>query len=441
MENVKPRQVFADLRWLVAAALLSIGFWYWVFYILAPSNATVVVAAHRPIGNNSDLYPRWLGARELLLHRRDPYSPEVTREIQSGFYGRPLDPSNASDPTAQESFVYPLYVAFLLAPTLTLPFHVVATIFRWLLLVSIAGTVPLWMYCIGSRTKWLVVAAGMLLAVSSSPGMYEYFQQNLAALAVLFVAAAFAATVAGRLGLAGVLLALSTIKPDTTGALVMWLLIWAASLKSRGRMAYWFAGTMTVLVVAGEIYSPHWIGHFLAAVREYPSYGTDPSVIQVLFPRPFAAAVTLALTTYVFIRVWRWRKAAAGSQEFGWAAALVAATTLVTLPKLAGYNAILLIPGLIVSIANYPRLAAGHIFTRAITKAAFACQLWQWLAAVALALACVVIPATRVRSAAHLPDYTFVPLWPITLMAVIAVSSQTKTVTAQEQPRVFKIHT
>ncbi|MGD1006096.1 MAG: hypothetical protein ABR980_02565, partial [Ignavibacteriaceae bacterium] len=34
---------------------------------------------------NSDLYPRWLGSREALLHHRDPYGADVTREIQTGF--------------------------------------------------------------------------------------------------------------------------------------------------------------------------------------------------------------------------------------------------------------------------------------------------------------------------------------------------------------------
>ena len=58
----------------------------------------------------SDLYPRWLGARELLLHHRDPYSPEVTREIQIGYYGRPLDPSRPQDPRDQQGFAYPAYV-------------------------------------------------------------------------------------------------------------------------------------------------------------------------------------------------------------------------------------------------------------------------------------------------------------------------------------------
>src|ERR1700680_1078008 len=139
---------------LCACLIAALGFWRWTEDILAPTNGGTIAAAKRPTGNNSDLYPRWLGTRELLLHGRDPYSAEVTGEIQQGFYGRPLDPRNPSDPTAQESFVYPLYVAFLLAPTVTLPFPMVQEIFRLLLLLAVAGSVPLWMVAVGFRPGW-----------------------------------------------------------------------------------------------------------------------------------------------------------------------------------------------------------------------------------------------------------------------------------------------
>ncbi len=60
---------------------------------MIPQQVAAATAHDSPRGSLSDLYPRWLGARELLLHHRDPYSPEVTREIQIGYYGRVLDPT------------------------------------------------------------------------------------------------------------------------------------------------------------------------------------------------------------------------------------------------------------------------------------------------------------------------------------------------------------
>jgi hypothetical protein len=75
------------LQWSVLAAsvLVCCGFWCWASTILVPANVVFVKTKRIPIGNNSDLYPRWLGAREAVLHSRDPYSAAVNREIQLGF--------------------------------------------------------------------------------------------------------------------------------------------------------------------------------------------------------------------------------------------------------------------------------------------------------------------------------------------------------------------
>lgn len=400
---------------LFACLIVAFGVWRWATAVLAPANTATVVAAHRPIGNNSDLYPRWLGARELLLHGRDPYSLEVTRQIQTGFYGRPLDPQKSTDPVAQESFVYPLYVVFLLAPAISLPFPMVAEIFRWLLLVTIALSVPLWMYAVNIRPRWLFSLCGMLLAVSSYPAVEEYFQQNLAALVLFFLAAAVAAAVRNWLALSGFLLALSTAKPDTTGLVVVWLLLWAsANWKQRVPLLYSFAGSLAALVIAAEAISPHWIGRFLAAVRQYPAYGTDPSILGALLPSWLAALVTVLLVGAFFAVSWRWRDSPAGSDRFAWVLAWGAAVTLTVIPKLAAYNQLLLIPALLMLFRS---IKTTTFLPRALAKAAVACQGWQWLTAVALALSSYSISVSR---PALLPLYTLLALPPIILFAVAA---------------------
>ena len=107
---------------LLLSLLMAGSMWFYVQHVLIAYQRTDAAAHDNPRGNLSDLYPRWLGARELLLHHRDPYSPELTREIQAGYYGRPLDSSRPSDPRDQQGFAYPVYVVFLLAPIITLPF-------------------------------------------------------------------------------------------------------------------------------------------------------------------------------------------------------------------------------------------------------------------------------------------------------------------------------
>ena len=83
---------------LLVALLAAASAWCYADFILIAHERSQAARDDIPRGNLSDLYPRWLGARELLLHHRDPYSAEITQQIQTGYYGRPLDPSRPEDP-------------------------------------------------------------------------------------------------------------------------------------------------------------------------------------------------------------------------------------------------------------------------------------------------------------------------------------------------------
>src|SRR5947199_9904932 len=120
--------------------------WFYVQKVLIPHQEMYAAVHRRPRGFLSDLYPRWLGARELLLHHRDPYTPDVTREIQIGYYGRPLDPTRPNDPKDEQRFAYPVYVVFLLAPVAHMPFAPVRIAFAVLLAIVTAVSVFLWLY-------------------------------------------------------------------------------------------------------------------------------------------------------------------------------------------------------------------------------------------------------------------------------------------------------
>src|ERR1017187_9417920 len=142
--------------------------WFYVDRILVGYQVADAAAHERPRGNLSDLYPRWLGARELLLHQRNPYGDDIAVEIQKGYYGRALDPTRPDDPKDQQGFAYPAYVVFLLAPTIDLPFDVVQIGFRWLLIGLAVATVLLWLYVLrwkpsrGTSLIFIVLMLGWL---------------------------------------------------------------------------------------------------------------------------------------------------------------------------------------------------------------------------------------------------------------------------------------
>lgn len=412
-------------QWIVLFAALAVcaGFWRWAEDVMVPANTVAVRAKGIPVGNNSDLYPRWLGARELLLRGRDPYSAEVTRDIQRGFYGRPLDPRKPSDPVKQEAFVYPLYVVFIMAPTITLPFGVVCEIFRWLLLTAIALSVPLWMRAIGFRTNLAYELSGMVLVLSSSPAIVEYYQQNLAGLVIFFLAAAAACAASSWLLLSGFLLALATIKPDFSVPLIVCLLLWAAfHWRTHQRLIWSFLISLLALVGGAEVISPHWIPRFIGAVRHYPDYGVDPSIVRLFFPAPVADLITAVLAVAVAVVCWKWRKAMPGSPDFAWAPAWITTATLVLIPKIAAYNQPLLIPALLLLAMKYRTAAKMGWFTRALLKAAFACLFWEWLVAFVLAIASLFVKTRRLDYFALFPEYTSIALTPVTLLALAGIT-------------------
>jgi len=299
----------------------------------------------------------------------------------------------------------------------------VQEIFRWLLLVVTGCSVPLWMYAVGFRLRLLPAITGIVLVLSSYPAVLEFHMQNLAALVLFFLAAGAASAVRNWLVLSGFLLALATIRPDISGLVILWFLLWSvARWRGRKRLVCSFIGTMTALVIAAEAVSPHWIVRFLTAVREYPAYGADPSVLQLFLPALVAKLVTGALVCVLFALCWHWRKAAPGSEDFGWALAWVSAVTIVILPKLAGYNQLLLIPALLVLLARQETIWKASFVPRSLVKLAFGCQLWQWITAVVLSLCSLLIPAARLSAAALVPEYTLFSLSALTAAAVLAAT-------------------
>ena len=280
--------------------------WFYVQWVLVPYQKADAAAHGRPRGNLSDLYPRWLGTRELLLHHRDPYSSEVTREIQSGYYGRPLDPRRMDDPRFnepkdQQGFAYPLHVIFLLAPTIGLPFPVVQAGFRWLLVTLMLASVLLWLWVLRWRPSAATTAIIILLTLGSYAVVQGIKLQQLTLVVSALLAGCAAALVAGHFSLAGFLLALATIKPQLALPLAGWLTLWAASDWRRRQSFIWsFALSMATFLAASEYILPGWMKEFRDAVAAYRQYtGGAGSLLDVLTTpcletRPTPCAISLS---------------------------------------------------------------------------------------------------------------------------------------------------
>ena len=420
-----------DTRLELLLTLLFAGsMWFYVQQVLVPYQKADAAARGRPRGNLSDLYPRWLGTRELLLHHRDPYSPEVTREIQAGYYGRPLDPERAHDPRMdepkdQQGFAYPLHVVFLLAPTVGLPFPVVQTGFGWLVVILTLASVFLWLRVLRWQPSVTVTAILIVLTFGSYAVVQGIKLQQLTLVVSALLAACAAALVAGRFTLAGFLLALATIKPQLTLPVAGWLALWALSDWRRRQSFLWSFGlTAAIFLAASEYLLPGWFGRFREAVIAYRQYtGGAGSLLDVLATPALGKFIAGVAVIAVAITGWRVRHASHDSAAFSTMLALVLAVTLVIVPTFAPYNQVLLLPAVFLIVISWKDLWSRSRLTRIVCGLALLVVLWPWLASCGLMLASFLLPASSVQKAWAAPLYTSlgIPLVVLGLLTACAV--------------------
>ena len=407
---------------LLLAILCTASMWFYVDHVLVPYQRADAAAHQRPRGNLSDLYPRWLGARELLLHRRNPYNRDITREIQAGYYGRELDPQRPGDPKDEQGFAYPVYVTFLLAPTIRLPFDEVRTGFAWFLVVITSASVLLWLRVVGWRLSPAGALIALLLTLGSFPAVQGFKLQQLSLVVAAFIAMACALLAQGHLFSSGVVLALATIKPQLTLPLVLFLLLWTLSdWPTRQRFFWGCAATAAVLLAASEILLPGWIGNFFVATQEYRRYAGGMSMLDVLLSPLWgriAATIAIAVTGVV---CWRLRKEPNESPQFALAIALVLAVTVIVIPMFAPYNYLLLVPAVLLIARNWRALSNRSTPSRSALYLAAAAVAWPWVATIGLSVASLFLAPEIVQRGWWLPLYTSAKI-PIPLVGLVPLS-------------------
>ena len=407
---------------LFAAISLAGSMWFYVQYILIAHQKAEAAARNIPRGNLSDLYPRWLGARELLLRHRDPYSPELTREIQAGYYGRPLDPSRPNDPEDRQAFAYPVYVVFLLAPTITLRFPVVQVGFRWFLIALVLLSVVLWLRILRWKLSPAALAAACILTLGSFQVLQGLKLQQLSLFVSGLIAACLLSLVNGHLVAAGILLALVTIKPQLVALLIVWLFFWSLGRwKERRNLVWSFLASMGVLFAASFYILPGWMQEFWRAAHAYRNYNAGALSILEVFLTPFWGRLLSILIVFVLTIVcWRNRRVTSDSPQFAWVTSLVLAITILTGPKTSPYNQVLLLPAVFLIFKAFPALWETNLRTRLTLLIFMLIFLWPWLAALSLTTASLFAPISTIQRSWVLPLYANLIL-PILVVALLVL--------------------
>ncbi len=328
------------------ALCAAICMWLYAIPLLKPYVFGTQYSAGVAGGPLADLYPSWFGTRELIVNHRSPYGQEVTESLQTAYYGHVLA---SGDQRNQQRFAYPIYIAFLFAPTVWMPFHIVQMIGFWALALITAASVPLWLRVVKWDASGPTVATLQILVLSSIAVVHGLELQQLSLLVGGVTAAGALLIVRRRLFAAGCLFGLAMIKPHLLLLPILWLLFWSLSQwPERKRFVIGFGATLALLVGAGEWMLPGWVGQFIQGALAYTHYAHPTSLLELLLgPRGFVVGGFVLVLILAYI-CFRFRSAPPDSPDFAITLALLLAANLSVLPLMSPYNQVLLLPGVLI---------------------------------------------------------------------------------------------
>lgn len=411
-------------RTLVLALLVALGTCYYYFDLLLP-RARLQDAANEMVGvydYGGDFYPIWLTGRELLFHGKNPYTQEMTREIQTGLFGRPMDPRRPADPpTDFRSFSYPLYVDLLVAPLLPVGFDTVRVVLGILLPLLTAASLIFWLRAFHLRVSLTTGAVAIILFLVSYPVLEGLYAQQ----AGLLVGAALALTAAmlarGRFWLAGMLLACASVKPQLIWLLALWLLLWAVSdWKRRKAFPLSFILCMGLLVLVSQLALPGWFVGWWRSLVGYSHY-TLPPLAQLVLGRFPGAALELILLMVAIAICWRSRQQPVGSLDFSLALSFVLAASVMFMPTGgAVYDQVILLPAILWLCFQRAEIVKAALPIRIVGLSVLIALCWQWFGACTVVLISLFRPAwTSSPAVLVFPTRMAAPL-PFTILALLS---------------------
>src|ERR1700722_3051597 len=277
-----------SLLCLILALLGGASMLYYHVALFMPRVQKAQAAKHLSgeyiLGN--DFYPIWLTSREWIRQRRDPYSPALTREIQIGLFGRPLDSQFPTDPPSDyRTFAYPAFTDLLFWPVSEIPFRTLRIVWVAALTSLLAAAVVCCVRALSWPVSGVSLAIILLLTVCSYQELEGLYAGQLGLLVGFLLAASLLALVRNRLLLAGTLMALAMIKPQMVLLATLYLLLWSANdWRRRSRFTVAFLATMFLLIAGSLAVWPRWIQSWASVIVGYPRYSTPPLAQELLGP-------------------------------------------------------------------------------------------------------------------------------------------------------------
>jgi hypothetical protein len=276
-----------------------------ILVLLSVAIAGIASANYRFVQGNpggNDFLVHWVATRSLLIDGLSPYSDEVALRVQKMAYGRPALPGENEMRVA-----YPLYSATIFLPfALISDYNLARAAWMTLLEASMVGLALLNLRLTGWKPGLWVLLLFLLFTLTWYFSARALINGNAVILVALMSSGAFAAIKAGKDELAGILLALSTIKPQVVLLLVIFVWIWAISVR-RWAVVVWTVISVVALSISAAFFVPDWPLQNLWEILQYPGYnppGTPGAALATWWPAAgpkMGAGLTVLLAAMLLV--------------------------------------------------------------------------------------------------------------------------------------------
>ncbi|MEM7033828.1 MAG: glycosyltransferase 87 family protein [Chloroflexota bacterium] len=266
----------------------------------------------------ADFFARWYGAKELVLRQRNPYTREIELEAQYAMFGRYTEPHED-----QVNFAYPLYTVFLFWPLTLTDYAWAQAIWMVVLQFSLMGMAMMLFGIVRWRPPpWLFVLT-IFWSIFFYPGARAIMLGQFSVIVALGLLVCVWALLNGYDILAGLVLPLTTVKPQMVFLIIPFLLLWAWRQK-RWRFIISSAGGMAFLFLASVIWVPNWPLLFvqtLSAYSDYVGFGSPLENMTARFTPGFDTVLNPVITVILAgFLLWQWWQVLTKSPEkFLWA--------------------------------------------------------------------------------------------------------------------------
>lgn len=242
--------------------------------------ANLQYTKNNPGGN--DFLVHWVGTKSYVQDGISPYSDQVALRIQDLVYGRP-----ATSGEHELRVAYPFYSIFLFLPfSFIQDFTIARAVWMTVLEFAIIFSTILMIRVVNWKPKFLMTLLIVVFGLFWYHGIRSIINGNAVVLILLTIVFVIYGIKNNLDEMAGISLALMTIKPQVVIVFVVFVCIWAI-INHRSKIIFWFLGSLILLIFLGVFLYPSWPIEFLWEVMRYPTYnppGTPSSALVVLVP-------------------------------------------------------------------------------------------------------------------------------------------------------------